>query len=71
MINCKEDNCDGTFIYLINPETGKSVPVDYHTITEEEFKIMATEQVYYNKLHHVSHFKTCKNPNRFSRTRKK
>lgn len=56
---CREQSCRKQIIWLKNPKTGKSVPVDADTVavTDQEF----------DSERHVSHFKTCTAPNRFSK----
>lgn len=72
-VQCVEDTCKAEFIYLENPETGSRVPVDVDSLSETEIgEIEATgtsNGVTYDRVRHVSHFKTCTNPSRFSRRR--
>lgn len=65
---CQEENCGMKFYYLKNPKTGKYIPVDIESLNAEEIKkIEHFDAVVYDSTRHVSHFKTCKNPNRFSK----
>jgi hypothetical protein len=59
VVACREDSCRKPLIWLKNPATGKSVPVDAETVE-------ATDTEYVSGRH-VSHFKTCTAPNRFSK----
>lgn len=60
---CK--SCGHEMIFLINPKSGKPVPVDAETVE-------AGEEHYRGKnpdgtRHHISHFETCTTPSKFSR----
>lgn len=59
VVACREPSCGKPIIWLKNPATGKTVPVDAATVEASD-----TEYV---KGRHVSHFKTCTAPNRFSK----
>lgn len=68
---CVEKNCGMKFYYIKNQETSKFIPVDVDSLSEDDIqKLQRFDTVYYDKTRHVSHFKTCKNPNRFSRKSK-
>jgi hypothetical protein len=58
-VPCKEESCRKPIVWLRNPETGKTVPVDAETVG-------ADHDHYDRALGHVSHFLTCTKPNRFS-----
>lgn len=58
---CREPSCRAQIIWLPNPATGKNVPVDADTVKPDD--------VEYESGRHVSHFKTCTAPNKFSRGR--
>lgn len=62
VVACREESCKKPIIWLRNPATGKSVPIDAETVEASDAE--------YVKGRHVSHFKTCKAPNRFSRGRR-
>lgn len=70
-VTCAEETCRAQFIYLKNPKTGKSVPVDVDSLSEDDVaEIEAcgpSSGVEYDENRHVSHFTTCTNPGRFSR----
>jgi hypothetical protein len=55
---CREPSCRARIVYLRTP-AGKNMPVDADSVLAED----AT----YDAKRHVSHFKTCKKPNRFSK----
>lgn len=57
---CREQSCRAQIVWLENPDTGKSVPVDADTVKPEH-------DHYDAELGHVSHFKTCSAPGRFSK----
>jgi hypothetical protein len=66
--SCKEPTCLAPLAYLKNPQTGKTVPTDFDSLTEAERKRFAQgEDVFYIAGTHRSHFKTCTAPNRFTR----
>lgn len=58
-VECREESCRKPLIWLKNPATGKTVPVDASSVGA-----MDTEYV---SGRHVSHYKTCTAPNRFSK----
>lgn len=67
---CSADQCDSAIVFLTNQATSKTVPVDLVSITpEENVQLINGDQVFYQH-HHVSHFKTCRDPNRFSKGKK-
>lgn len=59
-VPCREESCRKPIIYLKNPATGKTVPVDAETVG-------ADHDHYDRELGHVSHFLTCTAPGRFSK----
>lgn len=68
---CAEKNCGMKFYYIKNKETNKFIPVDITSLSEEETnKLQKFGTIFYDETKHVSHFKTCKNPDRFSRKKK-
>lgn len=68
---CQEKSCGMKFYYLKNLKTGKHIPIDIESLNAEEIKkIEHFDAVIYDSTRHVSHFKTCKNPNRFSKGKK-
>lgn len=68
---CKEPGCGMKFYYISNEETGKYIPVDLESLSANEIQNLELfNKVYFDKTRHVSHFKTCKNPNRFSKSKK-
>jgi len=57
---CREQSCRKQIIWLENPATGRNVPVDADTV--------APDHEYFDvSKGHVSHFKTCTAPNKFSK----
>lgn len=68
---CSEPNCLTEFYYLRNEKTGKYIPVDLSSINDKELLTLQNfGTVLYDSTRHISHFKTCKNPNKFSKTKK-
>lgn len=57
--NCR--SCQKRIVFLENPATGKTVPVDADTVEESDDA--------FDSSRHVSHFKTCDRPDSFSRKR--
>lgn len=67
---CAELTCHGLLAFLRNAETGRLVPADWDTLsTEEKEHYEAGREICFIPEKHVSHYKTCKNPNRFTRRR--
>lgn len=62
-VRCTEATCAKLIVYLPNPKTGKTVPVDAQTVA-------ATHDHFDGALGHVSHFKTCTKPGRFSKSKR-
>jgi len=68
------DSCKKQIIFLKNAKTEKFVPVDYSSLTTDELTVMNVSpnvELLFNGVHHISHYKTCDNPNRFSKRGKK
>lgn len=63
LVTCREEACGAYLRFLKNPKSGKLVPVDAETTSPED-------EEYDPALGHVSHFKTCTAPSRFSSKRK-
>lgn len=70
-VQCVEDTCKAEFIFLDNPASGNRVPVDVDSLSEDEVAEIAltkrTDGITYDPERHVSHFKTCTKPGRFTR----
>ena len=65
---CKEKGCGMMIVFLFNPDTEKMVPVDMDSLNRNELtKVIRGENFNYERGRHVSHYKTCKNPDRFSK----
>lgn len=65
---CRSDKCKKEIVFLINTETGHSLPIDYSSLTMDEKQGLSKGvNVLYNKQHHVSHYKTCPDANKFSK----
>ena len=66
---CDESACKAEIIFLKNPKTDKFVPVDVDSLSEEDQELLdrGEEIAYDSSTGHVSHFKTCSNPRRFSK----
>ena len=65
---CRSDKCRKEIVFLINAETGHSLPIDYSSLTMDEVKGLSNGvNVLYNKQHHVSHYKTCPDANKFKK----
>jgi hypothetical protein len=54
-------SCGTRIVFLTNAATGNTVPVDADQVQPVD------EQ--WDRVRHVSHFKTCNDPNRFTRKR--
>lgn len=68
-LECRGPNCKQLIVFLINTDTGKSVPVDYSSLTMDEKKGMESGvNVLYNKVHHIIHYKTCPDRDRFHKS---
>ena len=66
--SCDELTCHGLIAFLRNPESGRLVPADWDTLSNEEKEHYEEgREIVYQKERHVSHYKTCKNPRRFTR----
>jgi hypothetical protein len=61
-VQCRADGCDVTLVFLRNPKTGKSIPVDASKVDAQARDFDATK--------HVSHFRECPGANTFSASRK-
>lgn len=59
---CREPSCRARIVWL-KTATGANMPCDADTVEADDDEYDATK--------HVSHFKTCRAPNRFSGRRKK
>ena len=77
-VRCIEATCRAEFIYVqnrSNPEKITTVPVDVDSFSQEELRQMTTsgssKGIHFDGARHVSHFKTCTNPRRFSRRRER
>jgi len=57
--NCT--SCSARIVFLENPDTGRTVPVDAETVDVDD-------QVY-DSSRHTSHFRTCPNASKHSRKR--
>lgn len=65
---CIEPTCGKQFVYVESVRTpGAMVPVDLETLSETEKQ--ADYPLQFVSGRHVSHFKTCTNPKRFSHRR--
>lgn len=60
--HCRDQKCRASIVYLPTV-TGGNMPCDSDSVGPAD-KI-------YDKRRHVSHFKTCRNPNRFSKGARK
>jgi hypothetical protein len=60
---CSQQGCRTQIIFLPNPATGRSVPVDADTVEPEHSE-------YDPAAGHISHFRTCTAPDRFSKSRR-
>lgn len=72
MAVCEYKPCSKVFYFLLNEATGNLIPVDAETISKDEMNqlLIDPKSVHYNKSRHISHFKTCLDPNRFSKRKK-
>lgn len=66
---CAYEPCSKVFYFLLNTKTGKYVPVDADSMTTEEKQdiLINKKTIFYDGLRHISHFKTCLDPDRFSK----
>jgi hypothetical protein len=58
IVPCREQGCRAQLIYLPT-RNGSRMPCDAETVLPDD--------VVYDPQKHMSHFKTCTNPNRFSK----
>lgn len=72
---CQSPKCSGIFVWLANRKSGSWIPVDVTTLSDEEReRIHAaghSRDIDYDGARHVSHYRTCADPNRFSSKGKK
>lgn len=61
VVFCREETCRARMVYLPT-RNGSTMPVDADTVDADD--------VLYEPPRHVSHFKTCKKPNRFGKGKK-
>ena len=79
---CEELTCHGLIAFLRNPQTGRLVPADWDSLDNDEKEAYERggfeerggtanwkKEVCFIPLKHVSHYKTCANPQRFTRAR--
>ena len=68
---CKSEKCRKEFVYLPNRKTGSMVPVDASSLSEDDVAFIRTTgrsiDVDFDGSRHVSHYKTCAEPTRFTR----
>lgn len=57
-VACREDSCKKPIIFL-RTKTGKQMPCDAESVGADDQE--------YDAARHVSHYKTCSAPNRFSK----
>ncbi len=63
---CREQSCQAEIVWL-KTKKGKLCPVDVESLSEDDVAALENkEDVEYRYGDHVSHFKTCKTPGRFS-----
>ena len=62
MALCK--SCKAHIVYL-KTNSDKHIPVNYDTLTLDERANLQTLQVFFNPDHHISHFATCPDANKF------
>ena len=68
VVICRSDKCKKEMVFLINAETGHALPIDFSSLTmDEKHGLTKGINVLYNDQHHISHYKTCADPNRFSK----
>ena len=71
MAICRENKCGKEIYFAINAETDKTIPVDADSMTQDEIDWASRGLEWdYDKTRHISHYKTCTNPNRFSKRKK-
>lgn len=61
-VECREPSCRARVVFL-QTRNGSKMPVDAETVLDDD--------VVFDPPRHVSHFKTCKKPNRFGRSNRK
>jgi len=65
-LECRGKHCDKKIIFLINSETNRSIPVEYDSLTTDEIKGLDSGiNVLYNKVHHINHYTSCPDRDRF------
>lgn len=78
---CREESCGVKLVMIYNVETKAFVPVDFDSLNIYERNSLddVLDSVLpdckvlfcFDKERHVSHFKTCKNPDRFTHRKRK
>ena len=64
---CESPECKAEMVFLKNPKSGKMVPVDVDSLSEEDVQELEAErEIQWDNARHVSHYKTCKDPQRFT-----
>jgi hypothetical protein len=65
------ESCETEMVFLRNYDTGRWVPVDVDSLTEDDVRDLedrhAPNPSYSKDRGHVSHYETCDDPDRFSR----
>lgn len=65
---CREESCKAPMVWLVsNRDPAKNVPVDADSLSDDDVELLERrEPVTFDPARHVSHFKTCKTPQRFT-----
>jgi hypothetical protein len=61
IVRCRETTCNARIIFLTTEE-GRKMPCDADTVEADDD--------YFDQRRHTPHFRTCSNPNKFSRQRR-
>ena len=71
VIECRGPNCKQKIVFLQNAETGRTLPVNYDSLTMDEVKGLNNGvNVLYNKVHHIHHHKVCPDVEMFTKKRR-
>ena len=68
MALCK--SCKAHIVYL-KTKSDQYIPVNYNTLTLDERANLKTIPVLFNSIHHISHFATCPDANKFRKKKTK
>lgn len=65
---CESPKCGAEMVFLKNQKSGKMVPIDVESLSVGDLKSLdLNSEVEYDKDRHVSHFRSCKDVQRFAK----